>query len=184
MIAMQYSFTLPADYDMGIIEKRITDNGHLLDGYPGLIFKTYLYARLDDMKTGSTENLYAPFYLWRDAESLNHFLISTGFQGVAKAFGWPQVRTYPVVAARLSDDIADAVFATREISDIAPFSALSQLVGEPTLDALIDIVAWDTTNWKKIHFTAGKKIIAGNGQHYRIKHISLPLQANIASRSS
>ena len=32
MIAMQYTFTLPADYDMGIIEKRIADNGHLMDG--------------------------------------------------------------------------------------------------------------------------------------------------------
>ncbi|MGV8927770.1 MAG: DUF4865 family protein [Ewingella sp.] len=180
MIAMQYSFTLPADYDMGIIEKRITDNGHLLDGYPGLIFKTYLYARRDDLQTDSAENLYAPFYLWHDAESLNHFLISAGFQNVVKAFGWPQVRTYPVVAARLSDNITGAIFATREISDIAPFNDLSQLVGEPIADALIDIVAWDTANWKKIHFTAGKKIIASHGQHYRIKHISTPYPAEIA----
>ncbi len=27
MIAMQYSFTLPADYDMSIVDRRIRDKG-------------------------------------------------------------------------------------------------------------------------------------------------------------
>jgi hypothetical protein len=45
MLAMQYSFTFPADYDMAIIERRIAENGHRLDGFPGLLFKAYLYAR-------------------------------------------------------------------------------------------------------------------------------------------
>jgi len=34
MIVMQYRFTLPADYDMTIIEKRIEENGAKLDGFP------------------------------------------------------------------------------------------------------------------------------------------------------
>lgn len=29
MLAMQYSFTLPADYDMAIIRRRISDNGQI-----------------------------------------------------------------------------------------------------------------------------------------------------------
>lgn len=45
MIAMQYSFTLPADYDMSIIDRRIRDKGPLLDGFPNLGFKAYLSAR-------------------------------------------------------------------------------------------------------------------------------------------
>ena len=45
MIAMQYSFTLPADYDMSVIDRRIADTGPLLDGFPGLKFKAYLVAR-------------------------------------------------------------------------------------------------------------------------------------------
>ena len=175
MIAMQYSFTLPADYDMGIIERRIADNGHLLDGFPGLIFKTYLYARRDDTATGSAENLYAPFYLWQDAESMHRFLLSAGFQGVAKAFGWPQVRVYPVLSARISEDVAAAVFARREITDIPPYSDLTPLNHqEISGDVVIDVTAWDTTNWEKIRFTAGKAVQAGTGQHYRIGHISLP----------
>ncbi|MGO6908064.1 DUF4865 family protein, partial [Rhizobium ruizarguesonis] len=45
MITMQYSFTLPADYDMSIIDRRIRDKGPLLDGFPNLGFKAYLSAR-------------------------------------------------------------------------------------------------------------------------------------------
>lgn len=39
MIAMQYSFSLPADYDMSIIDRRIAEKGHLLDNFPNLKFK-------------------------------------------------------------------------------------------------------------------------------------------------
>ena len=37
MIVMQYRFTLPADYDMAVIETRIRENGAKLDGFPGLL---------------------------------------------------------------------------------------------------------------------------------------------------
>lgn len=33
MIAMQYSFELPADYDMGIIRRWINNNGHLTSSW-------------------------------------------------------------------------------------------------------------------------------------------------------
>lgn len=174
MIAMQYSFTLPADYDMGIIEKRIADNGHLMDGFAGLIFKTYLYARRDCPQTGSAENIYAPFYLWQDVQSMHRFITGPGFQGVAKAFGWPQIKVYPVLAASVSAQSTDAVYAKREITDIAPFSDLPPSADDAVSDRLIDVIAWDTANWKKIHFTAGRNLLSGSGQNYRIGHISLP----------
>ncbi|WP_210497566.1 DUF4865 family protein, partial [Pantoea ananatis] len=44
MLAMQYRFVLPADYDMTIIQRRIDDNGYKMAGFPGLIFKAWLYA--------------------------------------------------------------------------------------------------------------------------------------------
>lgn len=37
MLAMQYRFTLPADYDMAIVRRRIADFGHRLDACPQLI---------------------------------------------------------------------------------------------------------------------------------------------------
>ncbi|CAI0691623.1 Uncharacterised protein [Serratia marcescens] len=45
MLAMQYRFTLPADYDMAIVRRRIADFGHRLDACPQLIVKAYLYAQ-------------------------------------------------------------------------------------------------------------------------------------------
>jgi hypothetical protein len=36
MLAMQYSFTLPADFDMDIISARVAAKGPLVNGFPGL----------------------------------------------------------------------------------------------------------------------------------------------------
>ncbi|EIC83811.1 DUF4865 family protein [Serratia sp. M24T3] len=178
MLAMQYSFTLPADYDMTIIERRIADNGHLLDGYPGLIFKTYLYAIQNDGLTANDENLYAPFYLWQDAASLNSFLLSPGFAAVSRAFGRPEVKIYPVLSAALSPDIRQAKFACRKIEPIRPYSSLSSL-GEPVKigEELARLVAWDPQNWQLIGLSLWKTLpqeVASTSQNYQIGHISLP----------
>jgi hypothetical protein len=89
MIAMQYSFTLPADYDMSIIDRRIRENDHKLDGFPDLRFKAYLSDRRSEL--GSRENLYAPFYLWERPQGMDAFLSGPGFKAVSNAFGWPRV---------------------------------------------------------------------------------------------
>lgn len=179
MLAMQYSFTLPADYDMAIIRRRIAENGHLLDGYPGLIFKTYLYACQKDPLTGSDENLYAPFYLWQDAESLNRFLLSPGFEALTRAFGRPEVRIYPLLAAALSADISQAQFASRQIEAIEPYRDLSTLDKPLTLnDELAHVVAWDPQSWQLIRlrlWQAPPLTTLLPGQHYQIGHISLPV---------
>ncbi|MEQ0277559.1 DUF4865 family protein [Klebsiella sp. CN_Kp100] len=39
MIVMQYRFTLPADYDMAVIDTHIQENGAKLDGFPGLLLR-------------------------------------------------------------------------------------------------------------------------------------------------
>ena len=120
-LAMQYSFTLPADYDMGNVERRIAEKGPALDGLPGLRAKAYLSARRDGAQR---ENLYAPFYVWDDAAAMNGFLTGRGFAGVSDAFGWPQVRIWIVWRAWLARDVEQARFATSEMAPIAPFSPL------------------------------------------------------------
>ncbi|MFJ9604925.1 DUF4865 family protein [Kitasatospora sp. NPDC101176] len=90
MHAMQYEITLPADYDMGIIRKRVADRGHLLDDHPGLGLKAYLVRERG--QDGSPVNAYAPFYLWRTAEGMNGFLWGPGFRGLSADFGRPVVR--------------------------------------------------------------------------------------------
>lgn len=180
MLAMQYSFTLPADYDMAIIERRIAENGHRLDGFPGLLFKTYLYARQNCPLIGSKENVYAPFYLWQDADSMHQFLLGAGFEALTQAFGWPQVKVYPVLAASLADNIDQAKFATRQFEPIERYSSLTSLSDSPALDgALAQVVAWDTQNWQLIRISLWQTLRQksdASRQNYQIGHISLPAQ--------
>ncbi len=63
MYAMQYAFTLPADYDMQIIRRRMADRGHMTDGFAGLGVKDYLIR--EHGKAASALNQYAPFYFER-----------------------------------------------------------------------------------------------------------------------
>lgn len=120
MIAMQYSFVLPADYDMGVIRERIAVKGPLLDELPGLVFKAYLHAEVP-------EQTYAPFYLWRDEEAMHGFLNGPAFAGVARAFGWPSVKTWTPWHATVGAEVRQARFATCSDVVIAPYSALSEL---------------------------------------------------------
>src|SRR5260370_18414792 len=121
MIAMQYRFVLPADYDMDIIDRRITEKGPLLDHLPNLKLKAYLTAK---RISGSLENLYAPFYVWNRDEGLSDFLCSDVFVGLTRSFGWPQVETWIVWQAQLSENVLQARFATSEIRTTAPHAAL------------------------------------------------------------
>jgi len=91
MIAMQYKIVLPADYPMELIEDRIKDKGHLLNGFSGLIFKAYLYSRKDAKAYKNSVNSYAPFYLWKDHQSMMSFLRCDGFNALCDQFGRPKI---------------------------------------------------------------------------------------------
>ncbi|MER5962108.1 DUF4865 family protein [Streptomyces sp. NPDC002057] len=113
MHAMQYEITLPADYDMEIIRRRVATKGHLLDTFPGLGLKAYLIRERGDglsespssvagalpvagsassVAASSPVNQYAPFYLWATPEGMNSFLWGPGFQGIVDDFGRPVVQ--------------------------------------------------------------------------------------------
>jgi hypothetical protein len=186
MIAMQYSFVLPADYDMRIVDQRIVDKGPLLDNFPNLRFKAYLTARKNDDDTRSQDNLYAPFYLWSHADGLNDFVCGDGFAAVSQSFGWPQVKTWIVWRAQLSTDIAQAAYATREILAVAPHSALSELrrreSDETDRDvesggALASVAAFEPTTWTRVRFRLWRdRPAAGgaSGQTYRVGRANRP----------
>lgn len=185
MIATQYSFVLPADYEMSVIDQRIRDKGPLLDGYPGLRFKAYLSARKQDDRFANTENLYAPFYLWDDSNGLNNFVAGPGFAGVAEAFGWPSIRTFIVWHAEFGEHLADAKYACREISPIAAYSDLATLRAETLRDAqiavqegaLVAVVGIDSATWELVRFHLYSSIPTarcGTAQWYAVGHMSLP----------
>ena len=189
MIAMQYSFALAADYDMSIVDRRVREKGHALDNHAPLAFKAYLTARKDDPVTHSHENLYAPFYLWRDCEGMRDFISSAGFVGLVNSFGWPSVRAWPaIICAEQGGELSLAKFASREITSIEPFSdleALQRVERELASSAikeshaLLALSAFEPTTWTLVRFRMWRNSEslsngAANVQAYNVQHVSNP----------
>jgi hypothetical protein len=181
MIAMQYSFTLPADYDMAIIRQRIADKGHLLDHFDGLRLKAYLHATRGDR---SSENLYAPFYVWHDSAAMQRFLGSPGFAALTQAFGWPTIRCWPVWDLHLPPEARHARYASREIVGIAPYSTLDKLRSDEHHGLLRDVEAgavaavnaFEPTQWTRVRFRLWNDlpVTSVGSQWYEVGHVSQP----------
>lgn len=163
MILMHYRFTLPADYDMAIIERRIAENGARLDGFPDLIFKAYLYARRDE---GARANCYAPLYFWRDTDGMIRFLQSAGFARLTEDFGWPAIQSWLGIKAPPVATLRDARFAVLRSEPVAPYSELAA----QNLQAAL--VGWDISAQTLLHvdFTAEAE---RPGDGYRIGYLAL-----------
>lgn len=187
MIAMQYNFPLPADYDMAIIDHRIREKGPLLDNLPGLKFKAYLTARKDDAVTGSRQNFYSPFYVWQQEEGLSDFVSGPGFSALTENFGRPQVDTWIAWHTETSADIRSAKFATREVVVIDAETSLAELRAKEieaaaqaisNSEALASVTAFEPTHWTLVRFrllAEPPKNPARSGlQTYNVGHLSLP----------
>ena len=181
MMAMQYSFTLPADYDMEIIDRRIRDKGPAMDGFPQLGFKAFLSARHGEF--GSRENLYAPFYLWDQPEGAGDFICGPGFAALTGAFGRPRIRHWIVWSAQVSADLGNARFADSEYRAIEPHAQLPELrqreVDLTKQEAggnhmLGRIAAFDPHDWTMVRFGlyAEAPPTSGTNQIYRVGHLS------------
>ncbi|MBB6483873.1 DUF4865 family protein [Rhizobium lusitanum] len=187
MIAMQYNFALPADYDMAIIDRRIREKGPLLDNLPGLKFKAYLTARKGDAVTESRQNFYSPFYVWQQEEGLSDFVCGPGFLALSENFGRPQINTWIAWHADTSKDIRSTKFATREVIGIDAATSLAELRANETEaaaqaisdgEALASVVAFEPTHWTLVRFrllAEPSKDAARSGlQTYNVGHLSLP----------
>lgn len=194
MIAMQYSIVLPADYDMRIIKDRIATKGALLDNFPGLVFKAYLYACKGEAATHSSDNLYAPFYLWENNEAMNRFLSSPGFAALCEAFGRPEIKVWSVWGQQLSDRFSDARYATREIVPIHPHMSLhatqesESAMGHAAINqgASVVISAYEPTTWTLLRFRLWRDVPDISRSHiqgYEIGYIATGKSAD-ASESS
>ncbi len=163
MIVMQYRFTLPADYDMAIVETRIRENGAKLDGFPGLLFKTYLFSRREDAHCG--ENRYAPLYVWKNAEAMARFLQSPGFKKLTEDFGWPQIDTWLALRLPGIDEVHNAAWLSMRKLPIATHSDLSTLPPEGQL------CAWDVSRWQWLQVDVGAAPQLGR-ENYRIGYVA------------
>jgi len=184
MIAMHYRLPLPADYDMGIIDRRIAAKGHLTDGFPGLLFKAYLSARKGE---SGRDNAYAPLYVWNTVEGMHAFLNGPGFAALADAFGRPAVATWLVWEARLAPGAVEARWASVERVPIAPGTDLAALrAGEcvradATLaqdGALAAVAGYEPGTWTLLRFALWERPPAaapaadGTLHVYAVGHVS------------
>ncbi|MDT0343645.1 DUF4865 family protein [Streptomyces litchfieldiae] len=193
MYAKQYEITLPADYDMAIIRKRVADGGHVLDDRAGLGLKAYVIRErgID----GSPVNQYAPFYLWNDAGAMAHFLVGGGgFQNIVRDFGRPVARHWAGIAchtrpARTSPPRA----ASRRLTPLATGPgadttglALAGLI-EQEVEQLREFarhddvhtaaLAFDPHHWHLMRFVLWRDTAAPDAtatERYEVLHLSSP----------
>ncbi|MCZ4122968.1 DUF4865 family protein [Streptomyces sp. H39-S7] len=190
MHAMQYRITLPADYDMRIIRRRVESRGRLLDDFPGLGLKAYLIReRGTDL---SPVNQYAPFYLWNTPQGMNSFLWGPGFQGIIDDFGRPEVGHWTGLAFEPGP-------AARTVPRAATRRALPIPPGEnpaAVIDRALDTareyaatpgvhsaaLAVDPRHWELLHFTLWEHTApAEAGDRYQVLHLSAPEQDTIGT---
>lgn len=160
MLAMQYRFILPADYDMAIIRQRIHDRGHLLDGFPHLEWKAYLWSLQDKQHQGSV-NTYAPLYLWQDNAGINQFLASSGFRALCEDFGRPQIDIWSVWDCTGSQAMPAAI-CYQQTQAIAPGTSLAALRQQEQEQAarlhqqgaLSVLSAYDPQQWRTLRMSA------------------------------
>ncbi|KPC53892.1 DUF4865 family protein [Amantichitinum ursilacus] len=184
MLAMQYRFVLPADYDMDIIARRIADKGPLLDDFDGLILKAYLSSRRDTAHAPAAENSYAPFYLWQDSAAMFRFLSGPGFKALTQDLGWPIIQTWAVLDSWFAPDARSARYAACSLNPITPYSDLARL-REPipkTPDLLGWISGFEMVTWHQVKFTLWREATLANtgaadDRRWQVGHIAAPALA-------
>ncbi|MEK2477354.1 MULTISPECIES: DUF4865 family protein [Streptomyces] len=184
MHAMQYSVTLPADYDMEIIRHRVRTRGHLLDTFEGLGLKAYgIRERGTD---GSPVNQYAPFYLWADQAAMNRFLTGDGFRGVIRDFGRPAVHNWqglyhrpgpaaghtPATFTRRTEPLPESADVATAIEDaLATHEKLAAAEAVHTT-----ALGLDPHHWELVHFTLWTDAAPEStaGERFQVLHLSTP----------
>ncbi|KFM98853.1 DUF4865 family protein [Bacillus clarus] len=122
MIGMQYKIILPNDYDMGIIRKRVRDNGYKTDGFQGLQFKAYVITEAG--KNENVYNSYAPLYIWNNHEGMNQFIFKGFYDNILESFGWQQINIGVPLAVNLSDDFKKSRYVVEYAGSISQSKSL------------------------------------------------------------
>lgn len=181
MLAMQYSIQLPENVDAQAIRTRVKARKQLFDDHEGLIHKSFLYNEAD--------KLYAPFYIWKDAEGAKNFLIDDLFKGVVETFSRHRVRNWFVMHMAYGNRKLSPAFAQREVDIIPaeePLDAYlardkktqAALLSDPNL--YMHVVALDSDRWEILHFSLWKdkasapKPASDSYLTYEVLHVSEP----------
>jgi hypothetical protein len=178
MIASQYKITLPADYDMDIIRKRVQDNGYKTDGFDGLKFKLYLIT--EKGKNNSLQSGYSPLYLWKDSEGLNKFLFEGFYDNILRSFGWQNVNIGVPLIDTTTQKIKEKKYLLEVAGEINPKESLNNFrdyINEviPKIEDSECLVIYNPDKWKYqvFYFLDDlEKVNAEMGVVYDILHVS------------
>ncbi|MFF3875057.1 DUF4865 family protein [Streptomyces sp. NPDC001978] len=97
VLTTHYSIPLPADYDMSVIDRRVTDRSAPWDRRTGLLLKAFCVTDAAD----GGHNSYAPFYVWAEPHEFGTFLTGAEYAGLCAAFGPVPVTTGAVLACSI-----------------------------------------------------------------------------------
>lgn len=184
MHAMHYEITLPADYDMAIVRRRVATRGATTDDFPGLGLKAY--GIRERGVGGSLVNQYAPFYLWASLDGMNRFLWGGRFDAIPRDFGRPIVQQWtglafergpagdatPRAATKATERIPADADAKAAIA--AGIARLAEQAGAPGVHSTA--LAIDTRAWELVRFTlwASRTDARDAETTYEILHLSSP----------
>ncbi|MDX3672153.1 DUF4865 family protein [Streptomyces europaeiscabiei] len=183
MHATQYEITLPADYDMEVVRRRVASRGHALDAWEGLGLKAYLMRERG--VHGSPVNQYAPFYLWNSVEGMNSFFWGGGFQGVVDDFGRPSVRQWTGLAYEAGGGAdSPARVAVRARRPVPGGVSLGEVVEDAVRGterlassdgAVLAAAAVNTSRWEIVHFSVWDHDAPNaEGETFQVLHMSTP----------
>ena len=183
MLAMQYELPLPADYDMGVIRRRVAERGHRLDAFPGLGLKAYL---IRERTEAGGRNQYAPFYLWNYLTAAGSFFWGgEGFGGIVASFGRPPVLSWHGIDCRRGPAYGQTgTHATRDTGtlaeDVDPQAAVAALTTETIAlasepDIVIAALAVDPRTWQWMRFALRTAPPApSTAICWEVLHLSIP----------
>lgn len=183
MQTMQYCITLPNDYDMGIIRKRIQDSGSKTDGFQDLKIKAYLLAEKN--KYANYANQYSPFYLWDKTDGMNLFMLGGYFSNIINSFGRPVVKNWIGLYEYIKKTTEPqyAVIQTKPIDESKDISLLlenekivfTERVDNPSTTAFV--ISYNPLTWEICYYYMGTDLsaiqeIAKGSLIYDVYHIS------------
>ncbi|KRL98951.1 DUF4865 family protein [Liquorilactobacillus satsumensis] len=173
MDAMRYDITLPADYDMNIIRNRVRDNGHLMDGFNGLLFKAFL---ISERSQGELSNSYSPLYVWKDSEGMNKFIFNGFFDNILQSFGWQNIEIGITTVVKLEENFKKSKYVIEKTDDILPGDTLQNTNLNATLSDTESgkLVIYNPDKWKKVtfSFSEARPKKENNIRCFEVLHIS------------
>jgi hypothetical protein len=163
MLIAYYTHRLPADYDIGIIRRRVRERGPVWDHAPDLYFKAFLLR--ESGAHGAIAHSYSSLYLWRHDHAFQAFLMAGNYQIVTDSFGRAPLRMRLVLHARRGAAL-NARFAQVEESDIAPDTDLTRTLADEVArnhnaanrpGVVVSVVGVDTERWRIIRVVLSDK---------------------------